>query len=189
MRGSEVLRRAGREFGARLELVTAGDWDRPTPCDAWTVRDLVNHVVGGNLRYAMVLRKEQVDLVNATYELDALGTDPRAAFTSGLEAIIAAFDAPDALTETVFHPKSGPMTGAHLRILRVNELAVHAWDLARAIGADDRLDSDLVGWLYERLHPIAEAIKRSGMYKHGDSLLSDNADPQDRLLYLLGRQP
>ncbi len=43
--------RTSREFARRLEDVPAGGWDDPTPCAAWTVRALVNHVTRGNLNY------------------------------------------------------------------------------------------------------------------------------------------
>jgi hypothetical protein len=61
--GSDALRRAGFEFSERLKLVTANDWGLATPCDAWTVYDLVNHVVGGNVRYTMILRGEAANTV------------------------------------------------------------------------------------------------------------------------------
>jgi len=34
---------ARQEFGRRLRAVGPGDWDRPTPCAGWNVRDLVEH--------------------------------------------------------------------------------------------------------------------------------------------------
>ncbi len=30
----------------RVRAVGADQWDAPTPCSDWTVRELVNHVVG-----------------------------------------------------------------------------------------------------------------------------------------------
>ncbi len=144
MKGSEALHRAGAEFAGRLELVVTSDWERATPCDDWTVRDLVNHVVGGNFRYAMILDGAAPAAVLATHRLDVLGSDPVGAFRSGFREVTEAFARPGASTAMVNHPKSGTMPGAHLRILRVDELAVHSWDLARAIGLDERLDDDLV---------------------------------------------
>ena len=39
----------------RLAAVRAGHFGLPTPCTEWTVRDLVNHVLGGQRRYLMLL--------------------------------------------------------------------------------------------------------------------------------------
>ena len=55
------------------------------------------------------------------------------------------------------------MTGAQFRVLRVNELTVHGWDLARAIGANEDLDDGLVEWLFDRLYPLRDTIARSGL--------------------------
>jgi diacylglycerol O-acyltransferase / wax synthase len=48
MDGFESLDRTRSEFDRRLRAVEPGEWSLETPCAGWTVRDLVNHVVGGN---------------------------------------------------------------------------------------------------------------------------------------------
>jgi uncharacterized protein (TIGR03086 family) len=188
MNGSEALHRAGIEFANRLKLVGTNDWELATPCDEWAVRDLVNHVVGGNFRYAMILQNEEPSAVLATHSLDFLGADPVAAFRSGFQQVTEAFDEPGALTATVHHPKSGKMSGAHLRVLRVDELAVHSWDLARAICVDDSLDNELVRWLFDRLGPIQDTIAKSGLYAPPVPLEEADESFQTRLLHLLGRR-
>src|SRR3546814_19811859 len=40
------------------------------------------------------------------------------------------------------------------------DLVVHAWDLARATGGDERLDPDEVHALYEAMLPLADAIRQ-----------------------------
>jgi hypothetical protein len=81
------------------------------------------------------------------------------------------------------------MTGAELRLWRVNELTVHAWDLARAIGTDDRLDEQVVIWLVERLEPLLSTVSASGLSKAARSDDRASSDAQARLLSLLGRAP
>jgi uncharacterized protein (TIGR03086 family) len=168
--------------------VALSDWNRPTPCDAWDVRQLVNHVVGGNVRYRMILDGEPDETVLATHGHDMLGADAVASFDRSLSDVIEAFAAPGALDEIVRHPKSGEMSGRQLRLLRVDELAIHAWDLARAIDADEQLDPELMGWLYEHMQGMQPLIASSGMYKDPGPELP-GGDPQRRLLHLLGRQP
>ena len=46
--GIEILslhRRAVEEWLSRVEAVGPDQWDQPTPCSDWSVRDLVQHVV------------------------------------------------------------------------------------------------------------------------------------------------
>jgi uncharacterized protein (TIGR03083 family) len=39
-------------FEQRLQLVDGELWEAPTPCEDWTVRDLVDHAVWAQRRYA-----------------------------------------------------------------------------------------------------------------------------------------
>src|SRR5262249_10279092 len=84
MNGAEALERSGRGFRQRLVEVESDDWARPTPCDEWSVRDLVNHVVSGNIRYVMILAGEPDDAVLRTREHDWLGSDPLGSFDDAL---------------------------------------------------------------------------------------------------------
>jgi uncharacterized protein (TIGR03083 family) len=49
-----ALTRATAEFERRLAVVPAGRWHDPTPCEAWTVRDIADHITGGN-RFAVLI--------------------------------------------------------------------------------------------------------------------------------------
>ena len=184
MNGAEALERSGRGFRQRLVEVESDDWARPTPCDEWSVRDLVNHVVGGNFRYVMILAGEPADAVVRTREQDWLGSDPLGSFDDGLARVTESFSVPGILAAAVRHPKAGAVTAAQLRLLRVNELTVHAWDLARAIDSDDRLDERVVSWLLEQLEPLRSTL---GLSKPGPADDLPAASPQGSLLRLLGR--
>ena len=184
MNGAAALELSGRNFRQRLDHVESGDWARPTPCDDWSVRDLANHVIGGNFRYVMILGGEPADTILRTRDEGWFGADPLGSFDDGFARVTQAFSAPGILRAAVRHPKLGAMTGAELRVLRVNELTVHGWDLARALGSDDRLDEGVVLWLLQRLEPLLAA---SGLYKAGVADDLTAASPQTRLLSLLGR--
>lgn len=187
MNGAAALEVAGREFRRRLGEIDSDDWTRPTPCDEWNVRDLVNHVIGGNVRYVMILRDEPDDTIVRTRDQDWLGADPLGSFEDAFARVTQAFSMPGILRATVRHPKTGTMTGAELRLFRVNELTVHAWDLARAIGADDRLDERVVLWLLESLEPLRPTVAASGLVKAGEADDASTTSPQTRLLSLFGR--
>jgi hypothetical protein len=44
------------------------------------------------------------------------------------------------------------------------DVLVHTWDLARAVGADDRLDPELCKRYFERLPSAPQALAGSGMF-------------------------
>lgn len=52
-RQREVLRlydEALASFGRRVQAVARNQWQAPTPCAAWSVRELVNHLTAEQLR-------------------------------------------------------------------------------------------------------------------------------------------
>jgi uncharacterized protein (TIGR03086 family) len=190
MNGAEALERSGCGFRQRLVEVESDDWARPTPCDEWSVRDLVNHVVGGNFRYVMILAGEPADAVRRTREQDWLRSDPLRSFDDALARVTESFSVPGILTAAVRHPKLGAMTAAELRVLRVNELTVHAWDLACAIDSDERLDERVVSWLLEqleRIEPLHSIVATSGPYEPAPTDDLTAASRQGSLLRLFGR--
>jgi uncharacterized protein (TIGR03086 family) len=183
----ELLLSANDEFARRLRLVTPDHWTRPTPCSEWDVRELVNHVVGGCVRHQMLLHGARTHEVEATRAVDHLGADPAAAFDAAADVVVSCFREDGALARTVHHA-AGDRTGRELLSMRILDSAVHAWDLARAIGADETLADDVVTFLLAytadlNLGPAQRA------FAPPDAAVPPNASPQDQVLHRLGRRP
>jgi uncharacterized protein (TIGR03086 family) len=182
-----VLVRANDEFARRLALVGPDDWGRPTPCSEWDVRALVDHVVGANLRYVLLLHEEPLAAVEAIRAVDQLGDDPRGRFATTAREVVAAFREPGALDRTVPH-RTGDKTGRELLAMKVLDVAVHAWDLARSIATDDALDDGVVELALTQGLPVVLRIG-SGVFATPEGALPPDASPQERLLHQLGRHP
>jgi uncharacterized protein (TIGR03086 family) len=117
-----------------VAAVRDDQWGAPTPCADWTVRDLVNHLVGGNLLFADALRGEPLPpLEELRRNRDRLGDDPVAAFRVAADTLLVAFRQPGALDQVVTVPV-GTVPGIGALHLRLVETLVHGWDLARATG-------------------------------------------------------
>ena len=183
----DLLIRANDGFINRLALVQAHQWLAPTPCSAWDVRALVNHVVGANRRYTMLLHGATAEDVDATRAADHLGQDPVASFVATADELNATLREPGALARTTQHP-AGERTGLELLATRVLDVAVHTWDLARAIGADESLDSDVVAFALT-LRDTFEAGREFGSFARPPAESLTDFSAQARLLHLLGRQP
>ena len=67
------------------------------------------------------------------------------------------------------------------------DVLVHTWDLARAVGADDSLDPTWCAIFLDEL-PADLNLNASGMFAE-PIVISDQADTQSRLLARLGRDP
>lgn len=176
-------------FRERLGLVDEADWGRPTPCEGWTVSDLVKHLIGGGIMTELLLDGSSADeAFTALFDLDLDG-DLRAEFERSAARQHDAFERPGAANTIVHHPLRD-MPASDFIWMRVRDTLVHTWDLARAIDADPNLDPDLVATVWAQVEPLAPLLAGSGMFGGGASgSLPEDASIQDRLLDALGRRP
>ena len=148
------------EFRRRLLEVDAESWARPTPCDGWDVRYLVAHVVGGNRFAQLVLDGSTAhDAMEVVLGGDLLGSDPVAAYDEIAARQREAFRTVGALDTVIDHP-AGSITGGQFLELRVFDVTVHAWDLARSIDGDEQLDAALATTV---LDVVLAHARRSGL--------------------------
>ena len=112
----------------------------PTPCGEWTVRDVVNHLVGMNLVFAALLDSGPTPEPGADY----LGQDPLGAYQSSAPALHNAFTRPGVLKRS-YAGSLGNATGAERLQIRLYDLLAHGWDLGQATGIPARLPDDLAG--------------------------------------------
>jgi uncharacterized protein (TIGR03086 family) len=183
-----ALTRATAEFERRLAAVPAGRWQDPTPCEAWTVRDIADHITGGNRFAVLVLGGATAADAVAQVRSEDFSDDPLTAFRASAAAQIGAFSRPGAMTETCHHT-AGDIPGQRLAGLRVGDLIVHAWDIARATGADEHLDEELAREALAVYEPLMASLAGSGAFGSGPRTPTGDLSPQQRLLHLLGRHP
>src|SRR5918911_433283 len=139
----ELYRRATDEFAARVRLIGAR-WTAATPCTDWDVRALVHHIVEEELWAPPLFAGSTIAEVGDSLSGDLLGDDPVRAFEQASAAAVAAVREPGALQRTV-HLSFGDVPGSEYAMQLAADHLIHAWDLARAIGADTRLDAEAVG--------------------------------------------
>lgn len=189
--GNPLLTRHGEAqelFGARVHAVRDDQWEEGTPCAEWTVRDLVNHLVSEQLWVQPLVRdRAMIEEVGEVYDGDLLGSRPADSWDTAARAAREALTAPGALDRTV-HLSYGDTPVTAYCAQMTADLVVHAWDLSRAIGADERLPPDLVDFTVREVTPYAGALAESGLFAPPVPP-QPAADPQTKLLCLLGRRP
>lgn len=187
----DALSRARNDFESRLVAVTAEQWELSTPCSEWNVSDLVNHMLLGMRMSVQLLNGDSRDDVLAGLGDDLIGatSDPVASFVQLADLMHAGFAAPGGLEGTVSHPM-GDIPRSQFIGFRIGDYATHAWDLARAIGADEELDPGVVQQIWDDIQPMAAMLSQSGMFGDGPSGdITDDAPLQTRYLDLVGRRP
>jgi uncharacterized protein (TIGR03086 family) len=192
----ERYRRASEQFAGRLAAVAPHQWTGSTPCAEWNVRQLVNHMTRGNLNFALLAGGGAAAEFIRLREVDALGAEPASAYAASVEACATAFAGPGALARPVDYPL-GRITGGQALAVRTTDTTIHTWDLARAIGADERLDTDLIAWIDEHLNEIYAGLVETPVdpasthrfFAPPTAEPAPDAPRQRRLLHLFGRTP
>jgi uncharacterized protein (TIGR03086 family) len=173
---------------ARRSVAGVGDdqWDQVSDCDPWTVRELVNHVVTGNYWAAELGAGLTIEEVGDRLDGDVLGTDPLRVYDDSSLVAAAVFRAPGAM-DAPCAVSYGPVPGSVYCGHRFLDVLIHGWDVARSTGQDTALDPELVDACFAVIDPQRDMLVGSGMFGTEVEVPGD-ADPQTRLLAVLGRQ-
>jgi uncharacterized protein (TIGR03086 family) len=167
-------------FDAAVRAVAPLQWEAQSPCEEWNARDVVAHVVAGHRGVvANVTGGESTPL--------SVDEDARQAWESAFHAMDALAGDPEALATEVDGPTGKMAAGEIIGRFVTMDVLVHTWDLARAIGAEERLDEDSVHLAYAALQPMDAMIRQPGVF--GPRLEAPaGADEQTEFLYFLGRR-
>jgi uncharacterized protein (TIGR03086 family) len=158
------------------KLAGVDDLGATTPCDEWTARDVVNHIVQTQRYFVSAAKGEDASPPTPTPP-DLVSDDAAADLRDVQAQVIEAFS-PDGVIE-----RTGPLFG----IAFVDQL-VHGWDLATATGQDSSMPDGLAQAAYELIHGKFSDDQRGGRFKPPVPV-ADDATPQQRLLAYTGRQP
>jgi uncharacterized protein (TIGR03086 family) len=181
----DLYRRAVEAFGKHVHAVPDDRWSAPTPCTEWDVRALVNHLVYENRWVPPLLAGATIAEVGDRFEGDLLGDDPRAAWDDSAREAVAAMGEDGAMERTV-HLSFGDCPGREYAMQILADTVVHGWDLARAIGADDRMDPELVEACASWFASVEDAYRAGGAIAERPQV-PVGADAQTRLLAMFGR--
>jgi uncharacterized protein (TIGR03086 family) len=176
--------RAADEFAARVHGVQPDQWTRPTPCTGWDVRALVAHLVDEQLWTAPLLEGQTIEEVAPAIPSDPLGADPRRAWEESVATARRGVESAD--LDTTVHLSFGDVPAREYVMQLFADLLVHAWDLARATGQEERLDPALVAACAEWFDANEDAYRGAGVV--GERVdVGAEADAQTRLLARFGR--
>jgi uncharacterized protein (TIGR03086 family) len=177
--------RAIEAFGDVVSATDPSAWDARSPCDGWAARDIVGHVVAIQHAIIATITGERAPMNPMVDPGRHAGDDPAAAWRAVQAAVTEATSDPDVLGRMV-KTWRGEVTVDDMLGYNVGDTTIHTWDLARAVGGDDRLDGTLVTAALDLLAPVADQMRGPNMFGQPVSV-RDDADPQTRLLALVGR--
>jgi uncharacterized protein (TIGR03086 family) len=155
------LAKAQDEARRRVGVIALDQWDLPTPCTDWSVRDIVMHLLEVSRIVPRLLQG-----VTAEGLMAGSGPDRQVDLTVALDRALTdeltAFETAGALDMIVHHPGAGDIPAARLLQFRTTDYLLHRWDIARATGSDELLPDGLVVATWTRMGPMAAVITKIG---------------------------
>ncbi len=189
---SQPLTLLDRALDQAAELVAGTRPDQAelrTPCQSWTVRQLISHLIFDLDNFAASARGEKPDWSKPAGEVDGEWVGAFAAARRDLGAAWSAADL-DAAVPTMSGGEAPLVSRADQQIA---ELAIHAWDLARATGQGEQLDPDVaeygLGWATRNLAAQFRGPELEGKSFGAEVPVAADAPIYERLAGWFGRDP
>ncbi len=170
-------------FGVVVDALGAADWDAPSPCDGWTGRDVLQHVITTQREF---LARNGVDLGGGDPTGHAAPSPARSWHDH--DARMRETLADPAVAEQEYEGMFGRSTiGAAITRFYGFDLIVHRWDLARTGGRDETLSPAELDVVDAAADGFGEHLYGEGVCKPAVDVDAD-AGRQERVLARLGRR-
>jgi uncharacterized protein (TIGR03086 family) len=180
-----LVEQLGRAFDAVAALISnirADQWSAPTPCPDWTVRQVVNHLIGMNRVFAALLADQPPP---PRPSADHTEDDPAGAYRDSAAVLQAAFGRPGVL-ERAYQGPLGTASGAERLKIRLYDLLAHGWDLAQATEQPADLPDDLAAQSLAFARSQLTGQARPGRFGPAQ-IVADQSPAIERLVAFLGR--
>ncbi|MGC4961021.1 TIGR03086 family metal-binding protein [Gordonia sp. DT101] len=165
-------------FGDVLDEIPSDLWAAPSPCEGWTARDVVGHVIETQRDF---IARHEIDLGEAP-DLD----DPAAAWRAHRTAVADRLADP-AVGAMPFDGHFGPTTvGETLLRFYGFDMVAHRWDVASATGRELRFTDAELEMMETAAAGFGPALYGDGVCRSGVEAPA-GADRQARVLAILGR--
>ena len=177
-----------------VDQIKDDQWDMQMPAEferkdkkPVTLREIINYHAYDDAWVPDMLAGKMMDEVGKEkFDGDLLGVDPKASFKAIADKSLEAAKSADLtrMTHLTYGDYPASEYLKHVTLFR----GIRAYELAKVLGLDTTLPSDLVQGMWDEFLPEAEEWRKMGVF--GPKVeVPEDAPLQDRLLGLTGRQP
>jgi uncharacterized protein (TIGR03086 family) len=182
---SEISQRYARRASAFAEKVAAvsdDQWTAPSPCEDWTARDVVRHVVDSQGMFLGFVGREMG-------EHPSVDDDPEGALRAVTGRIQQDLEDPELAAQTFEGFMGTQSFETSVDNFLAADLVIHGWDLARATGQEVTIPAQDLAEMQEAVKHFPDEAMRSPGAFGPEVPVPDDASDQDKLLGFLGRKP
>jgi uncharacterized protein (TIGR03086 family) len=173
--------------------VTRADLTRDTPCEGWTLGDLLAHMAAQHRGFAAAA--EGTGAEREHWAVRPLGDDPAKEYAEAAAEVIAAFAQDGVLQRPFAAPELSVTTtfpGSQAIGFHFIDYVIHSWDVARSLGKDYEPEDALLQPALQIATAVPDGPER---LRDGAPFRPSVPDPGGddrtwhRILRMLGRDP
>lgn len=177
---ADRYRRLADRLAGTVAEVDPHRWNDPSPCEDWTVLDVLRHLIETQGLVAGFVGRE-------LRPGPAPGADPLGAWMSASGQVQEQLDDPQLAAET-FDGVDGPMSFEEAVDKLLNfDLVVHRWDIGAAVDVPVEIEPVDLAWASAAVDAMGDDLRIEGVCGPALEAPAD-ASPQTALLAHLGRK-
>jgi uncharacterized protein (TIGR03086 family) len=167
-----------------ISHVTTHVMEVSTPCEAWNVKDLTNHLINELAWIAPLLEGKTVQEVGKSLDGDLIGDNAASSWLHYCELASKAIaqTSPDSITHLSYADKPAQ---AYVDEVAA-DIIVHGWDLAMALGVTYNIDDRTASAVLNATKDIMP-MARQGGFIGSEVTVSEDASELGKMLAAYGR--
>ncbi len=183
-----ILDLAQTTAAAVIARVDQDDLERPTPCDEWSVRNVIDKMTASTMVFTSFGLREPADpTLDLVHPRDVIGEDPLGAYQEAASACRAAWRRPGALEgmapSTIGEAKARAVLNA-----RIFDTTILTWDVATACGVPHGIDDELASYVLRVARALVPAVRSHNEARYKPPVeLDDDVPVVERLIAATGR--
>ena len=186
----QMLDQAQTAAAATLARLNADQYDLPTPCDEWSVIDIVNKLTASTMVFTSFGLRQQPDpTLDLIHPRHIVGDDPLGAYAEAAAECRKAWRADGALDgmalSTIGEAKARAVLNA-----RIFDTTILTWDVATAIGVPHGISDELATYVLRIAKALVPAVRSHNEARYKSPVdLDDDQPPVRRMVAATGRDP
>lgn len=179
-----------------VDKIRPADLRRATPCDGWSLAQLLAHMTVQHRGFAAAARGDGANLAHwdAATVAGAVAADPAATYAAAAAEVLAAFANDGALEASFALPEFGAgaaFPGEQAIGFHLVDYVVHGWDVARSIDVPFTLPDDVISAVLPLVLAVPDGDFRTAPESPFARAIAagDDVSDLDRALLHLGRSP